>query len=241
MKISILHPSRSRPEEAYIAYRHWVLKMSGKYEYEYILSIDVTDIMAEAYLKGAFHGPQNQIIINDNNNVVQATNEAAKVSSGDIIVLISDDFNCFDNWDLAIVDALKGKSGVLKTFDGVQRWIVTLPIMTKDYYDSQGYFYDPAVHHMFCDTIMTHKADLQKKLIIRNDIVFTHDHYSKKGGTRKKDSVNIKADGTWAQGEKVYLQRCRERFGLGNVNVYNLSPEANKAGHINWMKKKGVK
>jgi len=239
MKISILHPSRSRPEEGYIAYRHWVLKMSGTNEYEYILSIDVTDPKAEAYLRGAFRGPKNKIIINDNNNVVQAANEAAKVANGDIIVLISDDFECFDNWDIAIVDALKGKSGVLKTYDNTQRWIVTLPIMTRDYYEEQGHIYYPSYQHMFCDCDQTHKADLQKKLIIRNDIVFKHNHYSV--GGQPKDAVNVKADGTWAQGERIYLQRCRERFGLGNVNVYDLSPEAEKAGHIKWMKRKKVK
>lgn len=236
MKISILHPSRSRPIEALNTSHTWIKAMSWQHSWEYILSIDESDPMLNEY-EELFYPPY--VFVADNHNVVQAANVIAKECVGDILILISDDFVCFKNWDLAIVEALDGRSGVLKTFDGVQRWIVTLPIMTRDYYDEQGYLYDPDVSHMFCDTIMTHKADLQKKLIIRNDIVFKHNHYS--NGGQPKDAVNVKADGTWAQGEKVYLQRCRERFGLGNVNVYDLSPEAKKAGHINWMKKKGVK
>lgn len=237
MKISILHPSRSRPEQAMAAYKNWVGNCSKKkYDIEYILSLDGDDPTWVSYIwANGLH-----ILYNDNKNVVQAANHAAKAATGDILVLISDDFECFPEWDQVVVKALEGKSGVLKTFDGVQPWIVTLPIMTRDYYLEQGYLYDPLVHHMFCDTIMTHKADLQKKLIIRNDIRFEHKHYST--GAVKKDAVNIKADSTWNQGESVYIQRCRERFGLGKgTNVYDLSPEAKAAGHIQWMKKKHIR
>jgi aspartyl-tRNA synthetase len=167
-----------------------------------------------------------------------AANQGAKHAKGEILVLISDDFDCPKNWDLTIREALKGKSGLLKTYDGVQKWIVTLPIMTRDYYEEQGHIYFPAYHHMFCDTDQTHKADLQRKLIIRNDIVFNHDHYSKKGSNNKKDAVNEKADKTWEQGERVYLKRCSDKFGLGNVDIFNLSKEAKEAGHVQWLKKK---
>jgi len=237
MKLSILHPSRSRPLEALNTMVHWLQNIEYPQAWEYILSLDLNDAELEGYRALGISGDQNiRMIVNDNQNIVQASNQAARMASGDIFILVSDDFLCFKGWNIAITEALKGKSGVLKTFDGTQRWIVTLPIMTRDYYNSQGYLYDPQCSHMFCDTIMTHKADVQKKLIIRNDIVFKHDNEA-----RPKDAVSIKADGTWAQGEKVYLQRCKERFGLGKVNIYDLSPEAHKAGHINWMKKKGIK
>lgn len=236
-KISILHPSRSRPEQAAIS-GEWMASIRGTENWEYILSLDSTDIKLDSYFKfGSTKKYLNaQAIINDNSNIVDAVNNAAKVSSGDIIIVISDDFLCFPGWNVAITEALKGKSGVLKTYDGIQKWIVTLPIMTRDYYESQGYIYHPSYFHMFSDSDQTHKADLQKKLIIRNDIVFKHNHYSI--GGQPKDEVNKKADSTWAQGEKVYLQRCKEKFGLGNVNIYDLSPEATKAGHVAWLKKK---
>lgn len=232
MKISIIHPSRSRAAHATDTYRHWI--QNSKQDVEYILSIDSSDPDHEQYY--AFM-PDTKIVESDNHNVVEAANAGAKHATGEIIVLVSDDFQCFNGWDVAVVRALDGKSGLLKTFDGVQKWIVTLPIMTRDYYEAQGYIYHPDYAHMFCDTDQTHKADLEKKLIIRNDIVFTHNHYSIRGGF-KKDAVNVKADTTWAQGERVYLQRCREKFGLGSVDIFNLSPEAHRAGHVAWLKKK---
>lgn len=231
--ISIIHPSRNRPEQAFWTMSHWIDNMSKKIPYEYVLSLDLTDPERTSYSE-YFYAPCLRIA--DNKNVVQAANVGAKAVSGDIIILISDDFECSPSWDLKISHALEGKSGVLKTFDGIQRWIVTLPIMTRDYYEDQGHLYYPEYGHMFCDTDQTHKADLQKKLIIRNDIVFKHNHYSVKG--QPKDAVNIKADSTWESGERTYLKRCKEKFGLGNVDIFNLSKEAHQAGHVNWLKKK---
>lgn len=239
-KISILHPSRSRPIEALNTMVHWLQNIVYPQQWEYILSVDSNDPELKGYEALDLKGAQNmRMIVNDNQNIVQAANQAARLASGGIFILVSDDFLCFNGWNQVIREALKGKSGVLKTFDGIQRWIVTLPIMTRDYYEELGYFYHPSFAHMFCDTHMTQVADLKKKLIIRNDIVFKHNHYSI--GGQPKDAVNIKADTTWAEGEKVFLQECKNKFGLPIKSVYDLSTEAKKAGHINWMKKKGVK
>lgn len=230
--ISLIHPSRSRPQQALYTLQSWQENMSLDVPVEYIMSLDNDD----AYLAEYQEFPCDTLVIADNKNLVQAANNGAKIAQGDILVLVSDDFKCFKDWDKAIVEALEGRSGVLKTWDGIQRWIVTLPILTRDYYDSQGYLYHPDGKHMFVDTFMTHKADLEKKLIFRKDLVFVHDHYSK-GGT-KKDAVNIKADSTWQSGEEFYLKHCRNKFGLGNVDIFNLSKEAHQAGHVAWLKKK---
>lgn len=234
MRISLLYPSRARPVAAINAAHLWLSWASADADIDFILSVDVDDPYLNDYVVN-FPG---SVLVSDNKNVVDAANAAARIATGDILVLISDDFIAFRNWDIAVVNALHGKSGLLKTFDKVQKWIVTLPIMTRDYYESQGHIYYPLFAHMFCDTDQTHKADLQKKLIIRNDIVFEHQHYSRKGSVNKKDALNEKADSTWGSGERVYLQRCREKFGLGNVDIFNLSKEAHQAGHVAWLKKK---
>lgn len=230
MQISIIHPSRSRPEIALQTALEWV-KSIGPVSWEYILSVDESDPELLKYQQ-LF---SQLAIVNDNHNLVEAANAGAKQAKGDILILISDDFRCFDNWGPRIVEALKDKSGVLKTFDLVQRWIVTLGIMTRDYYEEKGYFYNPNYEHLFVDTHMTHEAELEGKLIVRNDIVFKHEHYSVKGGTTKKDAVNIKADSTWAQGEKVYLDACRNSFYMDSKpDIFAISHKP----HIDWLKKK---
>lgn len=231
MKISLLHPSRGRAEKAHKTYRNWIDKSSGGTEIEYLLSLDSDD---DYDLYKHIFGFDFYSIIAKNKNLVDAANNGAKICTGDLLILISDDFDCPENWDLLLLDAIKDKQDfVLKTFDGIQKWIVTLPIMDRIYYEKQGYIYHPEYQHMFCDTDLTHKADLQKRLIIRNDIVFIHNHYS--SGGDKKDAVNIKADATWKQGEDFYLERCKNGFELFD-NIFDLSKEANP--HINWLKNK---
>ena len=216
MKISLLHPSRGRAEKAKRTYDNWINKSSGKLDIEYILSTDMSDF-AEPYMR-SFGVTFKTETTNYNNNLVDATNNGAKKTTGDLIVLISDDFDCPENWDLLLLDAVKGKQDfVLKTFDGIQKWIVTLPIMDRIYYENQGYIYYPEYQHMFCDTDMTHKASLEGKLIVRNDLVFTHNHYSI--GKSEKDCVNTKADLTWNQGEKVYLERVNNNFGIKKEEI----------------------
>lgn len=234
--ISILHPSRSRPQQAKDTFEHWTKNLSGKHEWEYIMSVDISDPKIEEYKLLSNQMPDTKWAIADNHNLVEAANVAASHAKGDILILISDDFSCFKNWDHFLINALKDKRDfVLKTNDGLQSWIVTLPIMDRAYYESQGYFYNPSFKHLFCDTYMTHKAELQGKLIIRKDLVFRHRHYTT--GLTQKDEVNIKADSTWAQGEQTYLNFCRNNFDLGeNINIFNLCLSAQP--HIKWLKSK---
>lgn len=226
--ISIIHPSRSRPEQALVTANRWLTNLSKKYSWEYIISVDASDPKLPEY-EELFHA--TLLHVADNKNLVQAANIAAQKSTGEIIILISDDFCCYPNWDIDIARAMKDKSGVLKTFDGTQKWICTLPVMSRDYYEEQGYFYDPGIHHMFSDTLMTHKAELEGKLHFRLDLVFKHNHYSINGN--KKDAVTIKADSTWNQGENVYLTRCREWKSKG-VDIFNIEGRE----HVAWLKKK---
>lgn len=239
MTISLLHPSRSRPKQAADAFKRWLTKASGQHKIEHILSIDYDDPHLEGYKGQDYNHEWTLILAGNNTNAVQATNKAAAASHGDILIMLSDDFECQQNWDKLIVDAyvhnLSSTSPdgyVLKTFDGLQKWIVTLAIMDRAYYEMQGYFYYPEYKHMFCDTEMTHKAELEGRLIVRNDLIFPHNHYSQ--GKTKKDETNRRADDTWNQGEALYLRRVRENFGLTGVDAMKCSDVNNQ----NWLRNK---
>jgi glycosyltransferase involved in cell wall biosynthesis len=236
--ISVIHPTRSRPDKSFHTTGKW-LKKAGV-PCELIVSVDSSDPELDRYRQyyeqsGVYHDHPVKLIVSDNSNAVQATNEGAKVSLGDILIVISDDFECFEGWGKAIIDAMADrKNVVLKTYDGVQNWIVTLPIMDREYYETRRYVYYPPFFHMFCDTELTHHAELEGKLIMRNDIVFKHSHYST--GETPKDELNERNDKTWNQGMAVYLYRVRERFGLPEgTDVLNLCYEATP--HKQWLRK----
>lgn len=227
MTLSLIHPSRSRPQKAFEAANRFINK-SGLAEIEYILSIDETEPFAHEYQR-LFEGMT--YIVRPNRNAVEAINAAAKMTTGDLIVVMSDDFDCPKNWGQIIEKTTRNKKDfLLKVHDGTQNWIVTLPIMDRTYYERLGHIYHPNFSHMFCDTWMTHQADATGKLIVRNEVVFKHNHYSVT--KEHKDEVSKKADSTWTLGKATYLQMVRNNFV--NLPDYGIS-ELGKS-HISWLK-----
>lgn len=236
MKISIIHPSRQRPEIAKQVYDNWMGKAANPTDIEYILSIDISDRSQGEYLR--IFDKACRVHNDFNISAIQAINNGAKQASGDLFIIVSDDFDCPKNWDTNLLNYLKGKSDfVVKTYDGLQPWIMTLPIMDRAYYERFGYVYYPGYKHMFCDTEMSHVADLLNKTIIV-PMTFNHNHYTQPGGL-KRDAITTKNDRTWAQGEKLYLERLYRNFDIPDIEIKGVL-RCNKE-HMNWLASKGVK
>jgi hypothetical protein len=201
MTISIIHPSRGRPKQAYETMQNWLSKADTNPEY--ILSLDKSD--NSAYMGGVRH---------DNSSAIDAINNAAKSAREGLFVVISDDFDCHAHWDTLLLAELEGKSDFLvKTYDGIQPTLITLPIMDRVYYERFGYVYHPDYVHMFADQDMT-AAGMMLGKVIKSDMIFMHNHYSTK--RTRKDAINIKNDATWAQGEHVFNKRLQSNFGIDN-------------------------
>lgn len=231
MKISLLHPSRSRPAKSWQTVNDWVNRAGC--EIEVIVSLDTDDPTLPEYEK--LYGQRFKVIVNKNRSAVDAMNQAAQHSTGDLIVAGSDDFACPRNWALILQKHCKNwKDFVLKVNDGVQEYIVTLPIMDRTYYNRFGYIYHPDYLHMFCDTEITHVADVLRRLQFRNDILFRHNH--KKEGD---DALYRRNDATWNEGKRVYLAHVANKFGMPRTtNITALAPEGQ--GHKIWLQKHNI-
>lgn len=218
--ISLIHPSRGRSGRAFDAAQNWI-KKAGR-EIEYILSLDRDDIVR-------YINPFGITTINENRSAVDAINKAAQLSTGEILVVMSDDFDCPDDWANKIIHEANGrKDWIMKTQDGTQGWIITLPIMDRVYYNRFGYIYYSSYRHMFCDTEMTAVADLLQRKIT-SPLVFKHNHYSVSG--EERDSVSIRADKTWEQGERLFRDRYAKNFGLVNP-----PGRITDRGILNWLR-----
>lgn len=230
-KISIIHPSRSRAKQAEQTYKLWMDNAANPDEIDYIFSIDNSDPQVLDYMqmRGA-----RQNIVSDNKSAIEAINEGVKFAHADLFVVVSDDFGCPKDWDKDLLDALAGKEDfVVKTQDGSQPWIITLPILDRAYYRRFGWIYNPAYLHMFTDTEMTHLAHMLGR-VITLPIKFRHHHYTQTDG-QPQDEINKKNDSTWAQGEKVYLDRLKDNFGIENPLQVELPDH-----HKKWLKHKGI-
>lgn len=212
MKISIIHATR-RPDEAFKAMVHWLNHASMTLPLEYILSIDTTD-GGNYHYKDHLEYDDLKIIRNNNRSAVDAFNRGAEAATGDLFVCISDDMECHWNWDINLRETVKEKeSFLLKTDDGLQPTLVTLPIMDRKYYESFGYIYHPDYNHMWVDTEMTAVAIMSGRYL-KCDLKFPHAHYTT--NRSKYDEVNRRNDSTWAQGEALFNDRLQFNFGIVN-------------------------
>lgn len=237
--ISLIHPSRGRADKAHAAATFWISQAGVNIDY--ILSIDQDDselhkyqlwfeLLREVYTE---KGHRLRICVNKNRSAVGAINYGAKFSECNMLVVMSDDFEAPENWGKKLLDRTYNKfDWIAKTPDGIQKWIITLPIMDRAYYKRFGYIYHPGYLHMFCDTEITCVADLTGRKITL-DITFTHNHYST--GKTPKDEVSIRADKTWNQGEALFIERAKRKFDLKETPGKITSPD-----YINWMRNKGI-
>ena len=202
MKISIIHPSRSRPVQANATRDRW--KQNADEHHEYIFSLDLDDPTRKQY--------KGQVLLNNNKSAIAAINYAAHYATGDLLIVVSDDFDCIPHWDTLLLKALEGKEDFLiKTRDGIQPTLITLPIMDRTYYERFGYVYFGGYKHMFSDQEMTAVGHMLGRAI-DVPILFEHKHYST--GKSKKDAINKKNNATWGQGKRLFKERLKTNFGI---------------------------
>lgn len=235
--ISLIHPSRGRPEKALETFHKWT-NNNPRDEY-YYLSLDKDDPLLDKYMDifpdyfSLVNTRENaKIIVNSNRSAVDAINNAAKQCYGTMIV-VSDDTEPCNNWHYEIEQiARNNHDWILKTYDGIQPWIITMPVMDHAYYRRFGYIYNPGYAHLFCDTELTCVADLTGRKI-ESKLLFKHNHYSVT--KEQPDAVNKKADATWAQGEKLFLERYKRNFDLPPDQIKG---KIQDNGMINWLMKR---
>src|SRR5690348_10685062 len=105
MKISLIHPSRGRADKSFSTTKKWI-ENSGV-ELELVLSLDKSDRSINDYYLN-YLDVAGIMAVNDNTSVVEATNKAAERATGDILIYLSDDFDCPPNWGLSVLKEFEG-------------------------------------------------------------------------------------------------------------------------------------
>ena len=133
MKISLIHPSRGRADKSFSITKKWI-ENSGV-ELELVLSLDKSDRSINDYYLN-YLDVAGIMAVNDNTSVVEATNKAAERATGDILIYLSDDFDCPPNWGLSVLKEFEGEDRplLLKVHDNLQDFnarVLTIPIMNR--------------------------------------------------------------------------------------------------------------
>jgi len=204
--ISLIHPSRGRAIQAIDTANKWI--QNAGMRVEHILSIDKFDPMR------SYYRAVDRLIINDNKNVVEATNQAAKCSTGNILIYLSDDFDCFPDWAIRITEIASQYTGqwVLKVNDGIERIpkLLTIPIMSRELYERLGYFFHPSYRSMVVDKDLYYTCAKLGVIKFHMDVTFKHLHHST--GACKNDETYRRSQANITQGKKTFYHRKRNGF-----------------------------
>lgn len=206
--ISLCHPSRGRAQKAHSTVLAWMA--TAGVPCEHIISLDSDDPQIEEY-KMLFAMP----LINDNTCVVQAANHAAQEAKGDILIYLSDDFKCPENWGVLVEEQFKDVSGplLIKVDDCLQRFgvdVLTIPIMNRQLYERLGYFFNPIYKSLFVDQDLYHVVNNMGALRFCPQLQFPHEHYC--NGKAPIDETYKRSNLNWNEGKSLYARRKSEGF-----------------------------
>jgi len=213
--ISLIHPSRGRPEKSVRNVIDWHTRAGA--EIEIIVSIDSSDKSDYQYSYNQLVRTvtKSTLIVNDNTSVVEATNVAAKQSKGDILVYLSDDFTCFPLWGRKLEEEFAKYSGptLIKVDDCLQKFnvpVLTIPIMNRELYNKLGYFFHPDFKSMFCDEHLYWKTMQLGALKFAPHLKFEHCHVSV--GKAPDDETYRRSAANWEQGKAMFAKHKRAGF-----------------------------
>ncbi|GAG33200.1 unnamed protein product, partial [marine sediment metagenome] len=158
-----------------------------------------------------------QVIDNPRKGVVKPIYEMTKdlrLDREDIIIVPSDDFYSFANWDMYLYENMREFYGVLKVNDGHMKDIISMPVMKYPALETMNHvIYHPAYNHMFCDKEL-HSTAYELGLcraVPMGDPVFEHKHWAH--STREKDEHDDINDAGYNDGKEIYIKRMNLDIG----------------------------
>jgi hypothetical protein len=203
MQITLMHPSRGRPEQALHALRMWCGRTALPLRVKHILSIDSSDEQAPAYER-LFADCQSIIVKQDNQTMVDALNACLPhlPESGPVVTLF-DDMLPDDHWDVEI--AHKWQPGkLLKADCGTQ--LQTVCAGCSSVFKRWGYIYYPGYISMYADNDYQEHAELEKLFAIC-DLRISHNHPAH--GTAETDATYERQNhmAAYKLGERILTRR----------------------------------
>jgi hypothetical protein len=179
--ISLLHPT-VRPKSWKAAADNWFQNCDRPEFVEYVL---VPELKQHREFPAPLPVPFEHKSFGYNEyaaSTVGGSNYAAKISHGKILILVADDFFSAPHWDTNILNLLNGKLDqevVIWPDTGIPSFddhFISLPILTRAYYERIGYLFWPEYTSFYADADFTGMAKANKVEVInaRGVLKFKH-------------------------------------------------------------------
>ena len=248
-KISLLHATFKRPEKALATMRHWLQMAFLTGKIEYILAVNEDDetahagngLLHEARLIAATYGATVNAVMGFFKGSAPAWSEAAKHATGDLLIQVSDDFEPPAGWDmllyteLEIAAPLTDPKGcwehrpifVLVSDGHREGHLATMLVVTRKYYELDGYFLWPGFASVYSDDHASYRALKRREdgsaiYVEAKHIVFNHRHHY--------HDPSVPMDEVYSR------QNSAENYASGAEQFAALNPDADGSPLLDWRK-----
>jgi hypothetical protein len=211
LTISVIHPTRGRPEQAARIRKEFLNNAKDASRIEYIFGMEADS--EDLGIIGRFRHATSPAGSLAQTNCVAATNAAARASVGDVLIYAQDDLGGVPlHWDEKIEQALGAdfkRAALVKIGDGLRKDdLICTPCLTRRAVTELGYeggIYFDGYRSMFADTELTWRAG-KAGWIVPSDIVIPHLHLSA-GGAEHETTVRSNSVDNYRQGFDLFCQR----------------------------------
>jgi hypothetical protein len=209
--ISIIHPTRGRPEQAAVVRKMFLDNAKNAERIEHIFGMEADS--EDLGILGRFRHATSPAGNLAQTNCVAATNAAARAACGDILIYAQDDLGAPPlHWDEMIVQALGGdvkRPAMVAIGDGVRSdELICTPCLTRKAIERLGYgggLYFDGYRSMFCDTELTWRA-IKNKWLVPSSIVIRHLH-PMVGGENHETTARSNSVENYRQGYDLFCKR----------------------------------
>jgi hypothetical protein len=209
--ISIIHPTRGRPEQAAVVRKMFLDNAKNPERIEHIFGLEADS--PDFPILGRFRHATSPAGNLAQTNCVAAANAAARASTGDILIYAQDDLAPPPlHWDEAIVQALGGdvrRPAMVSIGDGVRDdELLCTPCLTRPAVEALGYdggLYFDGYRSMFADTELTWRA-FKNKWLVPSGLVIRHLHPTA-GGPDHETTARSNSVANYRQGFDLFCLR----------------------------------
>jgi glycosyltransferase involved in cell wall biosynthesis len=176
-KFSLIHATRGRVPRAVQCREMWLELAANPRQVEHLFAIDADDKQSNRWLRSFKH------VISGEPNCINAWNTAAAVSTGEILIQLSDDWAPPRHWDRLLLDVIGQRDPMTEQFviavdDGHRKDnLLCMAILSRMRYLAQGSaLFSPEYEGVFSDNEFSHRAYRDGVVIEARHLTFNHAH-----------------------------------------------------------------
>lgn len=149
MRISLLHATRGRVEQAKACQKLWLDNAENSANIEIITAVDADDAASREAFPDA-------VVVYGGEGCCPAYNAAAKKATGDILINLDEDWICPPSYDQIIESYMCNGADILHVGDKHRKDdLMCHQVISRRFYETIGYYHHPLLKSVFSDNWAT--------------------------------------------------------------------------------------